>query len=191
MVNIVFTVVSLLVLVVAVVTKSQTSAVLPNQTETEVLSATSQETPIETASPSPTPTPTPTNTPMVTATASATPKPTVQSTAQTSISEWVYTGQISDKSQTEDALSFTTTDDPKTVTAWYKQKMTTLGFSTKSVIQTQSNAKVLNKIAGSGERGSVAIEIAEDSKNAPTHVTVTLDISTRSSDVHVSVNNSI
>lgn len=183
MVNIVFTVVSLFVLVVAVVTKSQTASVLPNQSETEVLSATSQVIPI--TSPMLSPTFTPTSIPVSTATPSATP------TATSSISEWIYTGQMSEKSVTESALSFTTTDAPKVVTAWYKEKTMALGYSSNSFIQTESNAKVLNKISGSKEIGSVAVEISKDSDVSPTHVTITLDTDARSSDVNVSVNNSI
>lgn len=189
MVNIVFTVVSLVVLVVAVVTKSQTASVLPNQSEIEVLSATSQESPTESSTPSPTLIQT--NTPMPTATASATSKPTIIPTSGNTISDWIYTGQMSEKSVTESAVSFTTNDLPNIVTMWYKEKMNVLGFNTKSVIQTQSNAKVLNKIAGSGKNGSVSIEITKDSDSSPTHVTVTLDTSAVSGDVNVSINNSI
>lgn len=182
MVNIVFTVVSLAVLVVAMVTKGNLPQQTAPQNETEVLSAAAE------LSPTPIPTPEPTEI----ATSSASPVPSITpSPILFSMNEWVYGGQITEKSVTESAVSFSTMDTAKAITAWYRERMVQLGYNPKSVIQTQSLEKVLDKLVGSGVKGTVSVEIAQDTKDAPVHVTVTVIPQNADVDSSVSVNNSI
>lgn len=188
MVNIVFTVVSLAILVVAMITRSATNGSVNPLEKTNVLSATVEESP--TPQPVVSTSPTPTVAPVVLET--PTPiAPTSTPNVQSSVEMWLYTGAVTDKSVGSSSLSFTTRDSAKAVATWYKNKMNELGYNSKSVIQTQSNEKVLDKLSGSGSRGSVAIEISQDNASAPVKVVVNVDTSSSNGDINVSVNNSI
>jgi hypothetical protein len=58
--------------------------------------------------------------------------------------------------------------------------MTAQGYHSTSVVQTQSNEKVLNKLAGAKSDNSVKIEISQEKSGAPVLVTVELTASNSS-----------
>ncbi len=165
MINILFTVVSLAVLVVAVATKGTFPSTTP--THEEVLSAKIEDTSRLFSV-------IPTQAPFETATVSPTlvPIKALQPTPQSSMNSWTYRGATFDTSIGEDTLSFTATDSAKMIVTWYKNKMLELGFSPKSIIQTNSNERVLDKLNGDGIKGSVSVEISQDSAVSPVKVVV-------------------
>lgn len=187
MVNIVFTVISLVVIVAAVATKSTVRFDHNESEEDNVLSATTTSSPNPTPTPTPSPIPTPTQVPTPTLTPNATLTPEA---TRGLIDAWEYS--ISqNKTKSANSLDFTSTDTAKNITAWYKEKMIALGFKSKSVIQTQSNEKVLNKLSGASSTATISIEITQENSAAPVQVKVNLGEGTPNADINVSVNNSI
>lgn len=183
-INIAFTVLSLAVLVIAVAVRGDGQIPPTVSTTNQVLSETSEAT----ASPTPTEesTPSPSASASASPVATKTPTPTPTSTAspvttQTggSISTWIYPGS-NVSSQTDSKLTMTVNGDPKVITAWYRDKMNGMGFNAKSVIQTQSNEKTLNKLSGASSTASLLVEIKRDTESAPLVITVDLTASNSS-----------
>ncbi|GEM_PF-1680082 len=174
MVNVAFTVFSLVVLVVAVATRGQvstpdTSEVLSVKSETSTPSAT----PAETESPTPHPTPLES---LLFATSSASPQPTSSTSASlkpaaTGITEWMYVPSIV-TAQTENELVLSTTQPVNLVTTWYRETLGKLGFVATNVIQTQQAQGVYNKLSGTRGRSKVTIEISQENSTVPVTVLV-------------------
>lgn len=176
MVNVAFTVFSLVVLVVAVATRgqvstSETSEVLSVKSETSIPSAT----PVETESPTPYPTPLES---LLLATSSATPQPTSSASATlkpvgSTITEWMYVPSII-TAQTESELVLSTTQPINLVTNWYRETLVKLGFVATNVIQTQQTQGVYNKLSGTRARSKVTIEISQENSTVPVTILVKL-----------------
>ncbi len=183
MINIAFTVVSLIVLAAAVAVRG---GFVENQSHiSNVLSETSESSPTPTEESSPTPLETATPIPTTTAkpTSSPTPHPTSTSSATItpsfSISSWVYPS-ASVASQSNSKVNLTSSDNAKTITEWYRQRMKSQGYGSTSVAQTEVNHKVLNKLAGATNDSSVKIEITQENSGATVYITVELTASNSS-----------
>ena len=79
-----------------------------------------QSGPIETPAPSPTPNLLP-------------PTPTSIPSPQRDMSSFIYPGSII-LSQSGNEMTLQSTDDPQTITNWYKEKITSLGMNAKSFV---------------------------------------------------------
>lgn len=134
-------------------------------------SITPSATPSATTSPSLSPIPTITNTPDHT-NPTTTPTPTAPSQNTTNNSNWVYPGATINN-QGSGSLSLSSTDNPTTITNWYKDKIKSSGGSTTSFVTTNTNDNVLNKLAGAGGSTNVQVEIKKDSGSASTTINVT------------------
>lgn len=145
------------------------------QGQKEVLGEVSQ------SSPSPQPTLTPTSTPTPKPTSSPIPKPSesssnvevkqeVKDDSSTNVNFNLSDFRYPDSSQLEstDRLVLESSDDPKTITDWYKDKIRNLGFKSKSFVQTSTNGNILNKLVGASSNKQVKVEIekkADESKS--------------------------
>lgn len=180
--NIVFTVLSLAVILVAVATRSGTTNEVSPATVLSEATAEPTQAPIESPEPTVESTSTPSAEPTTTVNnTSTTPTPSKQPkpVAPLLISGWVYSPS-SVVSQNNTQIVLSSNDAPKTITAWYKDKMASMGYTSTSVIQTQSNEKTLNKLAGSSNENSVSIEIKRDTESAPVTITVNFTASNSS-----------
>lgn len=103
------------------------------------------------------------------------------STLQTSnLSDFNYpsSNQISNVGNT---LILESNDNPDLITDWYKEKIRSLGFKSKSFVQTKTNGNILNKlVAASAELDSasgsieVSVEIKKSAEVSKVSITITL-----------------
>lgn len=91
--------------------------------------------------------------------------PTTQTNTNTS--DWRYP-----EAQDNGNSSFTSSQNPTTITNWYKDKIKSLGMNTTSFVTTNTNDNVLNKLAGANGSENVTIEIKKDSSESTTHITI-------------------
>jgi hypothetical protein len=105
---------------------------------------------------------TPTPTPEVTPEPSQSPTNPPDTTAEFSISGFIYPRAVV-KSQSSTILMLESSDDTDKITDWYKEKIQNLGANVKSFVVTRANDKVLNKLVGSNSSLEVAVEISKDS----------------------------
>jgi|SRR3989344_7671342 len=68
-------------------------------------------------------------------------------------------GGASVTSQSNHSLELSSSDDPDKITDWYKEKIRSLGLSSKSFVTTKSNDNVENKLVGSNGDLEIAVEI--------------------------------
>ncbi len=70
--------------------------------------------------------------------------------------------------KTETVMDLESTDDPNTISNWYQNQMSNIGFHTTSVVTTNSNGNVLDKLAGSNNNSDVKITISKNAGSDPT-----------------------
>ncbi|MDO8498394.1 MAG: hypothetical protein Q7S44_01265 [bacterium] len=66
---------------------------------------------------------------------------------------------------TPDFSSFKSSDDTTAITNWYREKIKSLGMSTTSFVQTNTNGNVLNKLVGSDGQKEIEVEISKKSSS--------------------------
>ena len=129
----------------------------------------SKPTPAHSPTPAPTYTPTPSPQPtVVPPTATATSKPNQQSQ---SVSDFQYPSSTV-VSISVNTATFESTDDPKKITDWYKDKIKSIGMKTTSFVQTSTNGNVLNKLVGANGNKEVRVEISKQNNNAVVKIVV-------------------
>lgn len=65
-------------------------------------------------------------------------------------------------------------DDPKTITDWYKEKIISLGYKSKSFVQTTTNGNVLNKLVGVSSGSEIRVDIEKKSTESKTRITIVI-----------------
>ena len=92
---------------------------------------------------------TPSSTPSSTPPPSPNPSPTSAKNSQTSqtsgLSDLKYPSS-DQNSTTSETLILESNDHPDLITSWYKDKIRSLGFKSKSFVQTKTNGNILNKL---------------------------------------------
>lgn len=129
--------------------------------------------PSSTNSSSPTPTNTPTPSPQPTVippTATPTSKPNEQSQK---ISDFQYPGSAVISISSNTAV-FESTDDPKKITDWYKDKIKSMGMNATSFVQTSTNGNILNKLVGAKSGSEARVEITKQNNQPTVKISVTL-----------------
>ena len=63
-------------------------------------------------------------------------------------------------------------DAPKTITDWYKNRISEAGMKATSFVQTSTNGNVLNSLVGSGNGYEVRVEIKKSSGNPEVIISV-------------------
>ena len=131
--------------------------------------------PSPTQSPSPTPTITPTPTPQPTnPPPTSTPTPTNKPNPQPqTVTDFQYPNSnvVSINGNT---TIFESTDDPKKITNWYKDKIKSMGMNATSFVQTNTNGNILNKLVGANGNRKVEIEITKQNNQPTVKISVTL-----------------
>lgn len=72
-----------------------------------------------------------------------------------------------------DSAFYESTDDPDTITNWYKGKIRSFGMNTKSFVQTKTNGNVLNKLAAANGNREINIEITKKNGEPKVKIKVT------------------
>lgn len=149
--------------------------VISKQTESpQVLSAQNGAVPVtpETSeTPSPTPSPSVTVTPTATVRATATPTATPTPSQSAAGSSLRYpNSKVVEESGSRIKLESTDTDEQ--VTDWYKRLLEEKHMNAKSIVQTKTNGRVLNKLAGSNGDEAVEISIERDSETAVVKIVI-------------------
>ncbi len=88
------------------------------------------------------------------------PSPTEIVTQQGSIGLFEYPN-ASKIDQSGRTLTLSSTDDAFLITAWYKEKIRSLGMNVTTFIQTNTNNSILNTLSGSNGSKTVQIEISK------------------------------
>jgi hypothetical protein len=70
---------------------------------------------------------------------------------------------------------YTSPDDTDKITDWYKSQINESGFNVKTYVKTNSNYKVLNKLAASKNTNDVNIEISKNPGDSVTKIVVVID----------------
>ncbi|MCR4264119.1 MAG: hypothetical protein NUV98_05390 [Candidatus Roizmanbacteria bacterium] len=126
-----------------------------------------------TATPTAVLTSTPTSAPLPT----ATPQPTATSipadtnNTSTSLSSWQYPGSTV-TAQSDNSLTLTSRDNPDTITDWYKSKIDSNGYSTRSFVTTKSNGQVKNVLVGAKGGNEIRIEMEKPADSQTTTIKV-------------------
>lgn len=63
-------------------------------------------------------------------------------------------------------------DDPDTITNWYKDLIKNMGMNTKSFVQTKTNGNILNKLVGSNATANISVEISKSSADKETKIII-------------------
>ncbi|KKU92476.1 MAG: hypothetical protein UY21_C0001G0099 [Microgenomates group bacterium GW2011_GWA1_48_10] len=112
-----------------------------------------------------------------TPTAAKTPesKPTPKSPAPSSennLEQFRYPGStVVNSSPT--SLSLESSDNPDSITNWYKDKLKSLGYNANSFVTTKSNDKIVNKLVSADGNTEIRVEITRNPGDSITKTTVT------------------
>lgn len=68
--------------------------------------------------------------------------------------------------------SYTTSDDPNTVTNWYKQKIENNGMNTTSYVTNSVNGNINNQLVGSNGSSQVKVSITKGESDSQTKISV-------------------
>lgn len=85
--------------------------------------------------------------------------------SNSTLSQLKYPG-AKELSKTDDTLIMESSDNPQTITNWYKEKIRSENMNTKSFVTTKANDKVLNKLSAVGNGKNVSIEISKASNSS-------------------------
>jgi hypothetical protein len=105
-----------------------------------------------------------------------TPQPTLASTPTSNsglnLDRFVYPGaKINSKNSTQVNLS--STADSNTITNWYKEQISSLGFNVNSFVMTTNNDNVLNQLVAAKQNQQIKVEIKKGSGEKSVQINVT------------------
>lgn len=141
--------------------KTNTSLTKPSPTKSQDPSSTLTPTPSEVFQPtSRQPTSTPTSKP-----------------DQPSQTIWDFQYPGSDViSKTETTVTLESSDDPKKITDWYKDKIKAMNMNVNTFVQTSTNGNVLNKLVGANGEAEVRIEITKQNGSQIVKISASLSL---------------
>lgn len=164
----------LIIILTIIITSQNISKKDKNESEKSVLNTsvtkppTSTTTPTLTPIPSDTPTLTPSSTPTI-----LTPTPQPNSDNQLNL-DLKYPNSIIINQNGSETI-YESTDDPKKITDWYKDKIKSIGMKATSFVQTNTNGNILNKLVGANQNQEVKIEISKQNNNVLVKIVVVSD----------------
>lgn len=91
----------------------------------------------------------------------------------TDASGFIYPGSTAGN-KNGNRLILESSDNPKTITEWYKNKIEALGMKATSFVQTNTNNNVLNKLVASNGEQEISIEIKKESSSLTTGISVNI-----------------
>ncbi len=93
--------------------------------------------------------------------------PTTSPQTNTDSSDFAYPG-----SQNKGDNEYESTDNPESITNWYKEKVKAMGFNTKSFVTTKTNDNVNNVLAGASGQTDIKVTITRGSGDTTTHIKI-------------------
>ena len=105
--------------------------------------------------------------PTVTSIPQVTISPTAQPLPTSASNDLVYPG-----AKQLNLDTYESTDNPETITNWYKNKIKDLGFKTTSSVETNTNGDILNKLASNNNSKEIRIEISKDNNQSVTRINI-------------------
>lgn len=75
-------------------------------------------------------------------------------------------------SKTENTATLESTDDPKKITNWYKDKIKALNMNVTTFVQTSTNGNILNKLVGANGNTELRIEITKQNNSQTVNIFV-------------------
>lgn len=152
---------TILIIILSIVITAQNMH--PSSTERTTVTSTPTPPVAPTDKPTITPLPTPTPTAFI-----PTPQPTFDN--QSSFDFKYPNSTII--SQNGNEIVYESTDDPKKITDWYKDKINSVGMKATSFVQTSTNGNILNKLVGANANKKVSVEISKQNNNAVVRIVV-------------------
>lgn len=95
-------------------------------------------------------------------------KPTDKPREDSNYSDFTYPG-----SQKTGNNEYTSIEDPDAITNWYKDKIKSMGFSTKSFVTTKTNNNVNNVLSATNGSIEIKVVITKMSGDTTTHIKIT------------------
>ena len=95
------------------------------------------------------------------------------SNSDSTISQFKYPG-TKELSKTDNTLILESSDNPETITNWYKEKIRSENMNTKSFVTTKANDKVLNKLSAVGNGKNISIEISKEADQQVVRIEVNI-----------------
>jgi hypothetical protein len=102
----------------------------------------------------------------------STPLP-VKNTIQSNSNDFIYPDSTLISSSPE-KISLSSTDNPDTITNWYKDKLKSMNFNINSFITTRANQKTQNKLVSSDSRNSYVVDISQQNTSNPVYITISI-----------------
>lgn len=133
----------------------------PTQTPTPISTPTPMETPKDNLTIIP---------PTLTPTLSPTPTNAPSSDGQ-SVLDFKYPNSII-ISQNGNETVYESTNDPKKITDWYKDKIKSMNMNVTTFVQTNTNNNILNKLVGSDGNQEVRVEISKQNNSSIVKIVV-------------------
>ena len=161
----------LLILVIVIVVASLLQGNILNKNKTKV---------IKNNFPTPTITSSPTPTVVISPTATVYKKNSIPTPIQGStnsgqdINSYKYPNS-SVKEENSSKLLLESSDDPNTITNWYKEKLRSLNMNVNSFVTTKSNGTVLNKLVSANGEVKVSIEISKTNNQSSVEIIVSIN----------------
>lgn len=133
-----------------------------------------QSDPTSTPAPAPTPTqPGATPTPSATVTIKQEVKDNSIVSQTFNLADFKYpnSNQISGSDNT---MNLESNDTPDLITDWYKEKIRSLGFKSKSFVQTKTNGNVLNKLVGASGNREIRVEVIKSADSPKVSINLSI-----------------
>jgi len=108
----------------------------------------------------------PTSTPTLSPTPTNTPR-----NKSESVLDFRYPNSIIISQNAKESI-FESTDHPKKITDWYKNKIKAMNMSVTSFVQTSTNDNVLNKLVGADGNREVRVEINKNNNSQAVNISV-------------------
>jgi Tfp pilus assembly protein PilX len=77
-------------------------------------------------------------------------------------------------SGSQNRLELESSGDSSVITNWYKEKIKSLGYKSKSFVQTSSNGYILNKLVGASGSSEIRVQIEKSSSSGIVKIVVDL-----------------
>ena len=97
----------------------------------------------------------------------STPRP-----EEADINEYIYPGSVIISSNGS-TLKLTSSDNPDTITQWYKEKIKSAGMNVNSFVTTKTNGNVLNKLSAADGTTDIKVEIKKQASGSKVEISVT------------------
>lgn len=105
-------------------------------------------------------------------TSTSTPPTVTQKPNQNTMSDLIYPGSLI-RNQTETALELESSNDPQSVTQWYKDTIDSMNMNVKSFSQNTVNGNTHNSLVSANNNTEIRVTITKNKSESTTKISVT------------------